>query len=57
MLVDVVVLPTPFSLGGIGGLGITITHYGFLRFLPPEFALCYFSVNASASLVSLGYLQ
>ena len=57
MLGDVVLLPTPFYLGDIGGLGITVTHYGFLRFLLPEFALYYYSLNASAPLVSLGYLQ
>jgi hypothetical protein len=55
-LSGLVELPRPLHLGGIGA-GISVTHRGYLKFLPPHLGLCYFSVTAGANLISLGFLQ
>ena len=49
-------LSDPFHLGGIGA-GVQVTHRGFLCFLPRHLGLCYYAADASATLISLGFLQ
>ena len=55
-LLSVSVLSEPLTLGGIA-TGITVTHRGCLKFLPPHLATCYYSAQAQANLISLGHLQ
>jgi len=50
LLADVVLLAVPLQLGGIGD-GVLVTHRGFLRFLPRDLALCYYSRSACASVL------
>jgi hypothetical protein len=55
-LVSVQPVPRPFRLSGIGE-GILVTDFGYVSFFPRRFALCYYSKDASASLISLGHIQ
>jgi len=55
-LTDVTLLAEPLSLGDIGD-GVTVTHRGYLRFLPRNLALCYYYAAACANLISLDYIQ
>ena len=56
LLDGLVPLPVPQALGGVGS-GVTITHRGYLKFLPNHLALCYYASDACANLISLGYIQ
>ena len=56
-LEHVEILATPFQLGGIGVGQLAVTHRGLLRFLPVPLSVCYYSAQATSSLVSLGFLQ
>jgi hypothetical protein len=49
-------LKRPFRIGGVNG-GITLTHVGYLSFLPKSIGLAYFSDESDVNLVSLGYIQ
>ena len=49
-------LSIPFRIGGIVG-GIVVTHRGYIPFLPRSVGLAYFSSEATACLISLGYVQ
>ena len=49
-------LPVSQSLGGVG-TGVSITHRGYLKVLPPHLSLCYYSADARANLISLGFIQ
>ena len=55
-LVECEALSLPFRIGGIVG-GIMITHREYIPFLPRSIALAYFSCDATACLISLGYVQ
>ena len=56
-LEHVEILATPFQLGGIGVGQLTVTNRGLLWFLPVPLSVCYYSAQATSSLVSLGFLQ
>jgi hypothetical protein len=55
-LVEVVLLPDPFHIGGVKD-GILVTHMGYLPFLPRTIGVAFYSASASVNLISLGYLQ
>ena len=50
-------LDTPELLGGIAKQTVSLTHVGFLPFLPPAISKCYYSPNGIHNLISLGYIQ
>jgi hypothetical protein len=49
-------LKRPFQIGGVKG-GITLTHVGYLSFLPKSIGLAYFSAESDVNLISLGFIQ
>jgi len=51
-LVDVEQI-TPIAIGGIGS-GVTVTHKGYLRFLPRPIGISFYSPLMNVNLVSLG---
>ena len=58
LLYDCTPLGAPIPLSGIGA-GVSITHAGYLRCLPATNGLnkCYYSKDATTTLISLGHLQ
>ena len=55
-LVDSSILEFPFRVGGIF-VGITLTHSGFIPFLPRQIALAYYSAEATTCLIRLSYIH
>ena len=55
-LVEVVPVSPTFRVGGIGD-GIVVTHRGYIPFLPRSVGRAYYSADASANLISLGFVQ
>jgi len=47
---------TPIVIGGIGS-GVSVTHKGYLRFLPRQIGECFFSPLMKVNLISLGAIQ
>ena len=55
-LTDVVTLNQPFSVGGVKD-GVLVTHSGYVKFLPRQYGLAYYSDSLACNLLSLGYFQ
>ena len=55
LLYDITNCPS-FPIGGIND-GVQVKQVGRLKFLPHQINLCYYTPDASVSLISLGYLR
>ena len=55
-LVDCLLLPVPIPIGGLGS-SVTVTHVGYLPWLPRKHGRCYYSKDATTCLLTLGGLH